>query len=139
MMKQEFERLAGYEVSTEDYYKIIEPMYMATDMNKEEFVKCIDKKRFALKTKAQILKEMRKIALHLAETCGQYTDYEAKEKLEKIAREFGKRFYGATGVDDWVWFEREYEYPLLGRGCTYPSALVVMINNQRVATIELVA
>ena len=44
MMKHEFEKLAGYEVSYEDYTKIIEPMYMATDLSKAEFVKCIDRK-----------------------------------------------------------------------------------------------
>ena len=49
MMKHEFEAIAGYEVSEEDYRKIIEPMYMATDLSKEEFVKVINKKRFAIK------------------------------------------------------------------------------------------
>lgn len=48
MMKHEFEALAGYEVSTADYDKIIEPMYLATTLSKEEFVKVIDKKRFAI-------------------------------------------------------------------------------------------
>lgn len=49
MMKHEFEELAGYTVSKDDYYSIIEPMYMATNMSKADFVKCIDKKRFAQK------------------------------------------------------------------------------------------
>lgn len=49
MMKHEFEELAGYEVSNEDYDKVIEPMYMALNMSKAEFVKCLDKKRFAKK------------------------------------------------------------------------------------------
>lgn len=48
MMKHEFEALAGYEVSWEDYTNIIEPMYMAINVDKEEFVKMIDKKRFAV-------------------------------------------------------------------------------------------
>lgn len=39
MMKHEFEALAGYEVSFEDYNRIIEPMYMATELSKEDFVK----------------------------------------------------------------------------------------------------
>lgn len=50
MMKHEFEELAGYEVSNEDYDKVIEPMYMALNMSKAEFVKCLDKKRFAKKS-----------------------------------------------------------------------------------------
>ena len=48
MMKHEFEAIAGYEVSTEDYNNIIEPMYMATNLSKAEFVKTISKKRFAV-------------------------------------------------------------------------------------------
>lgn len=49
MMKHEFEALAGYEVSVSDYDNIIEPMYMATELSKEEFAKVISKERFALK------------------------------------------------------------------------------------------
>lgn len=48
MMKHEFEQIAGYEVSWEDYNNIIEPMYMATNLSKEEFVKTLSKKRFAV-------------------------------------------------------------------------------------------
>lgn len=44
MMKIEFEALAGYEVSVSDYDNIIEPMYMATNLNKAEFVKLSAKK-----------------------------------------------------------------------------------------------
>lgn len=49
MMKYEFEELAGYEVTVEDYDNIIEPMYMATDLSKAEFVKVVDRKRFEVK------------------------------------------------------------------------------------------
>lgn len=53
MMKHEFERIAGYEVSAEDYNNIIEPMYMATNLSKEDFVKTISKKRFAVVKKEE--------------------------------------------------------------------------------------
>lgn len=49
MQKREFEELAGYEVSTEDYERIIEPMYLATSLCKQEFVKCINRKQFERK------------------------------------------------------------------------------------------
>lgn len=49
MMKQEFEKLAGYEVSAEDYKNVIEPMYMATNLSKQEFVKSINRKAFEVK------------------------------------------------------------------------------------------
>lgn len=49
MTKQEFEALAGYEVSTENYNNIIEPMYMATNLCKADFVKTINRKAFEKK------------------------------------------------------------------------------------------
>lgn len=98
MMKHEFEAIAGYEVSWEDYNTIIEPMYMAIpeSISKQEFVKMIDKKRFALKPISKIEKEMKKIAKHLEETCNHYTDYDAKDKLDALAKEITERI-GAKG------------------------------------------
>ncbi len=58
MMKNEFEALAGYEVSVSDYDNIIEPMYMATELNKAEFVKVISKERFALKSREELIQEI---------------------------------------------------------------------------------
>ena len=96
MMKHEFEALAGYEVSYEDYTNIIEPMYMAISADKAEFVKMIDKKRFALKPLKTIVKEMKKCAESLKETCTHYTDYETKDRLEALAREYRDRVYGTS-------------------------------------------
>ena len=59
MMKIEFEALAGYEVSVSDYDNIIEPMYMATELSKEDFVKVINKERFALKSREEIIQEIK--------------------------------------------------------------------------------
>lgn len=96
MMKHEFEQIAGYEVSDKDYNEIIEPMYMATNLDKVEFVKTLDKKRFALKPLNKIEKEMKQIAKHLNDTCNLYTDYEAKDKLNELAQELTDRI-GAKG------------------------------------------
>ena len=49
MMWKEFEELAGYEVSFDTYEKVIEPMYMATDLSKADFVKVINRKAVELK------------------------------------------------------------------------------------------
>lgn len=46
MMYAEFIQLAGYEVSYQTYVEIIEPMYMATNLSKENFIKCLDRKQF---------------------------------------------------------------------------------------------
>lgn len=48
MTRNEFEALAGYEVSAETYNNIIEPMYMRTDWDKATFVKKIKNMREAL-------------------------------------------------------------------------------------------
>lgn len=94
MMKQEFEALAGYEVSIEDYNKIIEPMYMATNLSKEEFVKTISKKRFALKPISKIVKEMKKLAEEIKDACTHVYTYDLQEELKTLAREYVSRKYG---------------------------------------------
>ena len=91
MMKYEFEQLAGYEVTDKDYNEIIEPMYMATNLTKQDFIKTLDRKRFAIKSLKEIEREMKKIARHLAKTFLHYTDYEAKDKLAELAQEYTDR------------------------------------------------
>lgn len=120
MMKSEFEKLAGYEVSNSDYIEIIEPMYMATNLSKEEFIEVIDKKRFALKTKKQYIAEMKKIAKHLKDTCDHYTDYEAIHKLNAIAEEYKERLFAQGFL-----INSKYTMEHIGecRGCSYPASI----------------
>lgn len=115
MMKTEFEKIAGYEVSFEDYYNIIEPMYMATDLNKHEFVRTLNKSRFALKTKAQLLSEIKKLARRCQKNCDHFTDYEAQEKLYELVAEMKQRFGNEYDVSE--------AHTL--SGCVYPSKLLV--------------
>lgn len=140
MMKQEFEALAGYEVSYDDYVKIIEPMYLATELSKQDFVKTLNKKAFALKTKKQLVAEMRKLAKHLAETCEQYTDHDAQEELERDAKEYARRFFGCDFNDlkDWYYFKVKYTYQEIFRGCTFPAELVIGRNDREVERLVLV-
>lgn len=49
MMKHEFEALAGYQVTTETYDNIIEPMYMATNLSKQDFIKVLNRKALEYK------------------------------------------------------------------------------------------
>lgn len=128
MMKHEFERLAGYEVSAEDYNKIIEPMYMATDLSKEEFVKVVSKSRFAIKPLSRIERMMKKIAAHLEETCNHYTDYEAKEELEKLALEYKDRI-GAKGY----WISENMRW-----SCFYPTKIEFYGETRTMAEINLI-
>ena len=123
-MKHEFEALAGYEVSVADYDNIIEPMYMATELSKEEFVKVICKERFALKSREEIIQEIKGIAEHLKKTCDHFTDYEAKEKLEALAEEYKERFGPYNGG---FLLNTRYTLERLGecRGCSYPAELEI--------------
>lgn len=123
MMKHEFEALAGYEVSFDDYNSIIEPMYMATNLDKADFVKCIDKKRFALKTQQQLVSAIKKEAQHLFDICGRRHDYDSENRIDHILYELEERFGG-------IWYTlRGYELPELKRGCTFPETLIHCTSN----------
>lgn len=119
MMKQEFEQIAGYEVSNTDYDNIIEPMYMATSLSKQDFVKTISRKRFALRPIKSIVREMRQIAEHLRESCEHYADWEAKERLESLCREYIERkewtrYAGHMVIDEMT----------IGK-CYYPASVII--------------
>lgn len=58
MTKKEFETLYGHEVSSNDYNNVIEPMYMATDLSKQDFVKMFSKNAFKAPEKAKNIKKM---------------------------------------------------------------------------------
>ena len=98
MMWKEFETLAGYEVSYEDYANIIEPMYMATDLSKQDFIKCIDRKRFAVvpRTEKDVIREMKKEVKKLFEIWGLRRDHETESKLEELAREYAVSYTHLT-------------------------------------------
>ena len=132
MMKHEFEALAGYEVTAEDYNSIIEPMYMATDLTKEDFVKTINKKCFAVKPLAKMVKEMKAQAKHLKETCNHYTDYEGEDALEAVLAEYISRKY--PGQDMGHFINRAYTISD-NRGCTYPHE-VQIYGRKTYATVE---
>lgn len=119
MMKQEFEKLAGYEVSFEDYSNIIEPMYMAVGLSKQEFVKVIDRKRFALPTKQELVKEMRKVVKVMVEKLGHVTIWEEQKALREICKQYSERF----GPKDF-YFMDGYECPEGSRGCSFPYEVV---------------
>lgn len=118
MMYEEFIRIAGYEVSHEDYTEIIEPMYMATSLDKYEFIKTLNKSRFALKTERQLINEIKKEAAHLYDICGKCVDHESLNRIYEILREIDRRFHKS------YYIQSGYEYEELRRGCTYPKRLI---------------
>lgn len=116
-------------------------MYMATELSKEDFAKCIDRKRFALPTKAELLAAMRKEAKHLYDICGRCCDFESEQRLERLAHTYLKRVYGVDWTVDsqaYAFFLKGYEYPDIQRGCTYPRELVLGRGNREYERIALV-
>ena len=133
MMQAEFEQLAGYEVKADDYNNIIEPMYMAINVDKAEFVKMIDKKRFALKPIKAIVKEMQKVAESIEETCTHYRDNEAWDKLEALVKEYKERKGWGKNVSSSIRDKQKWS-------CYYPYEVEFFTTTtfQTVDTITLV-
>ena len=121
MTKQEFEQIAGYEVSADKYYKVIEPMYMATDLDKWEFVKCVNKKAFALKTKKELILEARKIAEQYKKEVTAVGQEALEEQLEKIRKEIKESYYmGFSVFINWAHKKRAD-----GNILTYPESIEI--------------
>lgn len=139
MMWQEFERIAGYEVSYEDYTKIIEPMYNATNLSKQEFVKVLDRKQFDLGYKRKVeekrlISRMKEISQDMKDLCGRTTTYDEYEELRKVARQYIDEF------PLWMAPHHEFETAYGYGNCTYVKALIWYDHNwNEVKRIELVA
>lgn len=145
MMWKEFEELAGYEVTYKTYTEVIEPMYMALpeSFSKMDFIKMLNKKEFALPTKKEMVKEMKKIAQFIFENCGIRSYHEEEEKLDKLAKQYAKRFYNIDWTHDtetYVFCTRQYAYCgcKMDRGCSYPEELVIGRGNNEYERIQLV-
>lgn len=109
MTKFEFEKIAGYEVSNEDYNNIIEPMYYATDLNKQDFVKTLNRKAFEIKA------EPKKIIVGVKQCPnGTWITYEAevlnvniKTGKTEVKRLSNNRAWAETNFDIWHGFVEE--------------------------------
>lgn len=78
MMKHEFERIAKIEV-TDEMYRTIEQMYMATELDKYEFIKMLNLKALAKAKETKIIR----IGTNRA-NCGSWIGYEAELISERI-------------------------------------------------------
>ena len=132
MMQAEFEKLAGYEVSTVDYQEIIEPMYMATNLDKAEFVECLNKKRFALPPLKNLIAEMKECAAILKENCTHFIDNETKDYLDGLVNDYINRRYPNLPI------HYRYEDQMLW-SCYYPAGVVIFNYKTHITyeTIEL--
>ena len=120
MRKAEFEALAGYEVTNKDYDEYIEPMYMALNVSKEEFVGMVSKERFAMKTKQQLLKEARRLAKSLKATCDSYTDTETEQALKDVLADLASRYYYGMAK-----FQITTKMCYGTFGCSYPASVEI--------------
>ena len=113
MMKEEFERIAGYEVSYYDYKNIIEPMYLATNLNKSEFVKKLNRKEFEITPKTKALEEIRITAESIRLNPVKSGMFFAPDYFISMIEEFAIRFYNTNAT--WLGCEydeiRKVEYP----------------------------
>ena len=133
MMWAEFEEIAGYEVSYEDYTNVIEPMYNATNLSKGEFVKTLNRKAFDLKYKKQeMVKAMKAIAAERKENAEHFTNYEAENKLQELAQKYAETFHRFSTPE----IARKQTYQTWG--CSYPAELIIYggIVNGRYYEIE---
>ena len=142
MMKEEFEQLAGYEVTWSDYNNIIEPMYVATDLSKADFIKTLNKSRFALKSENMYIKELKRLAHSLKDTCEHYTDVETLQDFERTIFAYIDRVWGEyRNKDVHYTVEHGYTYEHLGvcRGCSYPKRITFYstINYTTLKVLEL--
>lgn len=144
MMHEEFERLAGYEVTYDDYVNIIEPMYLATNLNKAEFIKCLDRKRFSKQYKLDSMKrEIKKLASIIFEGCGIRNYHEEENRMEKLAKEYAELKYSLNWANDmnaYVFYTKGCAYCGVkqDRGCTYMKELVIGRNGVDYERITLI-
>lgn len=138
-MKHEFEKLAGYEVTTRDYLDIIEPMYMATNLDKSDFVKCLDRNRFDKKVVLENhIKFAKKYTEALKRCCGHFIDTYSEEHLKGELEMYAQEKYGLSfDADLTIHFNTAYEFPSLQRGCTYPISAEIIVDGVSYETVEL--
>lgn len=138
MLKEEFERLAGYKVTDDDYYKIIEPMYIATDLNKIEFIRCLNRSKFEHKTREQLVEEKERLINEIKNVA--FFIYDVKEDdccaynngvevLDDKLDETQKRFDENAHI---VWSNETEEY--YGSGQEYPVFLI--LNEIKIRLLE---
>ena len=128
-MKYEFEKLAGYEVTTRDYLDIIEPMYMATDLDKSDFVKI---------KLGNFIKSAKKYAEALKTCCGHWVDTYSEEHLKGELEMYAQEKHGLSfDADLSIYFNTAYEFPHLQRGCTYPISAEIIVDGVKYETIKL--
>ena len=132
MMKEEFEKIAGYKVTGYDYRKFIEPMYMSTSLSKEEFAKSLNKKFFELTPKKEDLAEIRNYANELQQNAKNNGEFFAPLKFRTMLEDYARKYYDSNNV--WI------GAGIKADGAMYPLQFMVLNehNDRVLTTIKLI-
>ena len=131
-MKEEFETIAGYKVTGYDYRKIIEPMYMATSLSKEEFVKTINRKVFELTPEKQDIENIRIYASELQQNAKNNGEFFAPKKFRTMLEDYARKYYDSNNI--WI------GAGIKADGAMYPLQFMILNdrNDRVLSTIKLI-
>lgn len=131
MFKEEFEKLAGYKVTRLDYFRVIEPMYMATKLNKEEFVKVINRKEFETTPEKEALDKIRLYAEEYRNNAKNDGKFFITTEFNNMVEEFARKYYDSNKI----WIGAKHDI----LGAMYPSEFQIMneTNNRVLKTFKL--
>ena len=110
MLQEEFEELAGYHVNTDVYHNIIEPMYMAVERSKKDFVKMLNPEAFAIETLWIIVRKDLTLPFPEWEYIQKINGYSSDHALDRYLTQFWgenrpdiKWKYRAVSPAEWVY------------------------------------
>lgn len=128
MLQHEFEALTGKKVETEDYNSIIDPMYMSTDMDKQDFCKDFIKHKLLDSTVAnELTNQVNKLTNQVNELKKRMNKerYEFVDFLLKAAQDdfpgisFEKKAIQLIGFREVICRKLEFGYELTGMDKEY--------------------
>lgn len=102
MMKEEFEAIIGYEVTESGYRNVIEPMYMATNLSKQEFAKVVNAKQFKVEKSQERIDFENELKSKIEE---------ARESIKYCESEIARYEYLLDGETEQQWID-SYKYSI---------------------------
>lgn len=125
MMFEEFlkiSKLTENDITFKTYSEVIEPMYMANDLSKEEFVSILNLKHIKEKypNVNNVAKKIEKLVAEMRANIGKVSLDKENEEFVELAKEFCK----LKGLKYCYESELEYEIPLHKCGCSIFTGFV---------------
>lgn len=125
MMFEEFlkiSKLTENDITFKTYSEVIEPMYMANDLSKEEFVSILNLKHIKenYPNVNNVAKKIEKLVAEMRANIGKVSLDKENEEFVELAKEFCK----LKGLEYCYESELEYEIPLHKCGCSIFTGFV---------------